>query len=76
MCIVNTEKKNYELVISDLEHFPICSIYFASISTVCRFLDEIDFDRCLVDVFRCKDMQFIDSDLLKEIWRNGNEIQN
>lgn len=75
MCVVNSiDKGNYEVIVSDLGHFPICSIYFVSISTVCRFVQDFDFEHGMLDIYRRKDMQFIDSQLLMELWSDKNEI--
>lgn len=68
MCVVNKEGK-YELIICDKEHFPIVSIEFGSIGSLCRILEEADLSRCDCKVYRKKDCQEFDVGLLLELWR-------
>lgn len=68
MCVVNSDKGKYEVLIFDVNHHIICAIYFLSISTVCRFLDDFDFDFGDVEICKKGTGEFIDPRYLLDIW--------
>lgn len=77
MCMVNNDDRNYELILSDLDDNTICSIFFKSVTSVCRFLEECDLTKCIVDVVRMKDTKLIDVKLLLDVWKGiSDEVQN
>ena len=69
MCVCNSENKDYEVIITDKQNFPICTVYFKTISLVARFLDDFDFDRGNCQIYRKKDMQYIDGAWLLDLWK-------
>lgn len=69
MCVSYSEKSDYEVIVCDMQHFPICTLNFKSISLIARFLDDFDFERGICDIYRKKDMQFIDGKWLLELWK-------
>lgn len=72
MCIVNSNKAKYEVIISTNdkeEKRTICTVNFCSISTLCRFLDEeFDFDNGWCEVFRLSDNYHINIPDLLDVW--------
>ena len=70
MCCLDSDKGKYEFILLDKSNNPLFSIDFSSISLLCRALDDVDLDRCNVQIYRKSDLQFIDEKLLLEMWRN------
>lgn len=70
MCVVNSDKGNYEFIITSLDDNPIISFRISSITNVCRILDQFDFNEANVSVVRLKDNLILDNELLLDIWRS------
>lgn len=70
MCVVNSDKSKYELILFDSLDNYICTIPFASITTVCRFLEDADLSNCHIDIFRRSDNKVIDLEILMSIWQS------
>lgn len=70
MCVVNSDKGKYEVLIFDIQHHLICSVNFKSISTVCRFLDDFDFEFGDVEICKIGYGDLIDPKLLMQVWDN------
>ena len=68
MCVVNSDKGKYEVLVFDTQQHLICNINFTSISTVCRFLEEFDFEFGDVEVIKKKDQSLICVPDLLEVW--------
>ena len=70
MCVCNANKASYEMIITTIAGELICDLHFKSISTVCRFIEsDVNTDICKLDLFRLKDNQRIDIELLMSIWK-------
>lgn len=70
MCVCNSDKSKYEVIVCDNSSNYICTINFASITTVCRFLEDFNFMNSKIDIYRKKDSQKIDVDMLISIWNS------
>lgn len=68
MCIVNSDKGKFEVLVFDIAHHLICSLNFVSISTVCGFLDEFDFEFGDVEILKKSTGDYIDSRELLDVW--------
>lgn len=69
MCVCNSNNNEYEVIVCDLANSPICTVYFKTISLVARFLDDFDFDKGKCQIYRRKDMQYIDGAWLLDLWK-------
>lgn len=76
MCIINDDKKGkYEVEICDLKDNCICSLKFASVTLLCRFLEDFDFEKGNCYVYKTSDLQYYDPAILLYIWRGiKNEL--
>lgn len=68
MCVCNSNDGKYEVIINDINDLYICSVFFKSLSTVCRFLEDACLDNSKIDVVRISDTKLIDVDILLFIW--------
>lgn len=73
MCIINSDKAKYEVEICDKKGNCIVSVKFSSISTLCRFLCEFNFDLADCNIYRCSDLQYYDPDTLLSLWKGFND---
>ena len=70
MCVCNANKAAYEMIITNKDGELLCDLYFKSISTVCRFIEsDVNTDLINLGLFRIKDNQSIDIELLMSIWK-------
>lgn len=76
MCVCNSNDGKYEVVINDINDCYICSVFFKSITTVCRFLEDACLANSKIDVVRVSDTKLLDIDMLLSIWNDvyRNEV--
>lgn len=73
MCIVNSDKSCYEVEICNKNNDCICTVRFASITTLCKWLQDFSFDLADCHIYRLKDLQSFDPEVLMYIWKGFND---